>query len=74
MYALYKVEVWIKAEIESGTPLQKIIRDIDKLPSGRVDFIEDENYQTSTEHFIQPTDEATMQIFSDEGELLYSNK
>lgn len=74
MHALYKVEVWIKADIESGTPLSKVIRDIEKLPSGKVDFIEDENYLTSTENFILPEEEATMKIFSDSGELLYTNK
>ena len=72
MHALYKVEVWIN--IESGTPLSKVIRDIEKLPSGKVDFIEDENYLTSTENFIFPEKEATMKIFSDSGELLYTNK
>lgn len=75
MYALYKVEVIIKADIESGTPLAKVIKDIEKLPSGRVDFIEDENYLTPTEKFILPSgDEATMEVFSDTGELLYTNK
>ena len=75
MYALYKVEVVIKADIESDTPLAKVIKDIEKLPSGRVDFIEDENYLTSTEKFILPSgDEATMEVFSDTGELLYTNK
>lgn len=74
MYALYKVNVWIKADIESGTPLDKVVREINNLPTGLVDFIEDENYQTSTEKFIEPVDEATMKIFSDNGNLLYSNK
>lgn len=75
MYALYKVEVWIKADIESGTPLSKVLRDIDKLPSGNIDFIEDENYLTSTEEFIEPTKEATMKILSQDGDmLLYTNK
>ena len=74
MYALYKVEVLIKADIESGTPLAKVIKEIDKLPSGRVNFIEDENYLTPTEKFVLPTEEATMQIFSDDNELLYTNK
>lgn len=74
MYAIYKVEVLIKADIESGTPLAKVIKEIDNLPSGRVDFIEDENYLTATEKFILPTEEATMQIFSDNGTILYTNK
>ena len=39
------------------------------------DFIEDENYLTSTEKFILPSgNEATMEVFSDTGELLYTNK
>ena len=74
MYALYKVEVWIKADLESGTPLDKVLRNVDNIPSGKVDFIEDENYQTSTESFIQPTDEATLKIFADNGKLIYKNK
>jgi hypothetical protein len=75
MYAIYKVEVLIKADIEKGTMLAKVIKDIDNLPSGRVDFIEDENYLTPTEKFLPPTkEEATMEIFSDSGTLLYTNK
>lgn len=74
MYALYKVEVWIKADLESGTPLDKVLRNVDNIPSGKVDFIEDENYQTSTESFIQPTDEATLKVFADNGKLIYTNK
>lgn len=74
MYALYKVEVWIKADIESGTPREKVLREISNIPSGHVDFIEDENYMTKTEKFIEPSDEATMKIFLDNGELIYSNK
>ena len=74
MYAIYKVEVLIKADIEKGTMLEKVIKNIDNLPSGRVDFIEDENYLTPTEKFLPPTkDEATMKIFSDTGILLYTN-
>ena len=53
MYALYKVEVWIKADLESGTPLDKVLRNVDNIPSGKVDFIEDENYQTQTDSFIK---------------------
>ena len=74
MYALYKVEVWIKADLESGTPLDKVLRNVENIPSGKVDFIEDENYQTSTESFIQPTDEATLKVFADNGKLIYTNK
>ena len=74
MYALYKVEVWIKADLESGTPLEKVLRNVDNIPSGKVDFIEDENYQTSTESFILPTDEATLKVFADNGKLIYTNK
>ena len=74
MYALYKVNVWIKADIDSGTPLEKVLNNIEGLPSGRVDFIEDENYQTQTEVFIEPLEEATMKIFSDKNELLFTNK
>ena len=75
MYAIYKVEVLIKADIEPGTPLARVIKEIENLPSGRVNFIEDENYLTPTEKFIQPSkEEATMQIFSDTDVLLYTNK
>ena len=74
MYALYKVQVWIKADIDSGTPLEKVLQEIDNIPSGQVDFIEDENYQTKTEQFIQPTEEATMKIYSDSGVELFTNK
>lgn len=75
MYAIYKVEVLIKADIETGTPLAKVIKNIDELPSGMVDFVEDENYLTSTEKFLPPKKgEATMQIFTDDGELLYTNE
>lgn len=74
MYALYKVEVWIKADIDSGTPLDKVLQNIDNIPPGKVNFIEDENYQTSTEHFIQPIDEATFKLFAENGKLIYTNK
>jgi len=74
MYALYKVEVWIKADIESRTPLEHVLQNIDNIPSGNVDFIEDENYQTKTESFIQPMDEATFKLFSGDDKLIYTNK
>lgn len=74
MYALYKVNVWIKSEIDPGTTLEKVIYNIDNLPSGNVDFIADENYITKTEEFIYPTKEATLKVFSDKNELLYSNE
>jgi hypothetical protein len=76
MYVLYKVEVWIKADIDSGTPIQKILKNIDNIPSGKVDFIEDENYQTSTEFFIKPVKNgnATLKVFSNKGEELYTNE
>jgi hypothetical protein len=74
MYALYKVEVWIKADIDSGTPLEHVLQNIDNIPSGKVNFIEDENYQTSTESFIQPSNEATLKLFNDGGKLIYTNK
>ena len=74
MYALYKVEVWIKADIDSGTPLEKVLQNIDNIPSGKVNFIEDENYQTPTESFIQPVDEATFKLYTDNGKLIYTNK
>lgn len=76
MYALYKVEVWVKADIDSGTPLTEVLQQVDNLPSGKVNFIEDENYQTCTEKFITPVegDEATLKIFSEKGEELYTNK
>jgi hypothetical protein len=76
MYALYKVEVWIKSDLDSGTSLEKVLHNIDDLPSGKVDFVEDENYQTSTEFFVKPIKggDATLKIFSDKGEELYTNK
>ena len=74
MYILYKVKVWIRTDIEAGTPVSKVLREIEKIPSGRVDFIEDENYLTSTEEFILPDQEATMKIFSESDELIYTNK
>ena len=76
MYALYKVEVWIKADIDSGTPLEHVLQNIGNLPSGKVNFIEDENYQTYTEKFITPvkSGEATLKIFSEKGEELFTNK
>lgn len=75
MYVLYKVEVTIKAEIEKDTPLSRIIDEIENIPQGLVNFIEDENYLTATEKFIEPTTEnASLQIFSQSGEMLFSNK
>lgn len=76
MYALYKVEVWIKADLESRTPLAEILQQAENIPSGQVNFIEDENYKTATEKFITPVDggEATLKIFSDKGEELYTNE
>lgn len=74
MYALYKVEVWIKADIDSGTPVDYVLQNIDNIPSGKVNFIEDENYQTATENFIQPVDEATFKLYADNGKLIYLNK
>lgn len=76
MYALYKVEVWVKADIESGTPLEKVLQNVGNIPSGHVDFIEDENYQTSTESFIEPRDneEETFKLFTENGKLIYTNK
>lgn len=76
MYVLYKVEVWIKSDLDSGTSLEKVLRNVNNIPSGKVDFIEDENYQTHTESFILPVkgSEATLKVFSDRGEELYTNK
>jgi hypothetical protein len=74
MYALYKVEVWIKADIDQNTPLEYVLQNIDNIPSGKVNFIEDENYQTSTESFIPAKDEATFKLFSSDGKLIYTNK
>lgn len=73
MYALYKVEVWIKADLDSGTPLSKVLQEVENIPSGKVDFIDLEDYLTKTEKFVQPT-EATLKIYSDQGVELFTNK
>ena len=49
MYALYQVKVWIKAEIDSGTPLEKVMQNLDKIPPNDVEFVEKEDYLTETE-------------------------
>ena len=74
MYALYKVEVWIKADLDSVTPLSKVLQEVENIPSGKVDFIDTEDYLTKTEKFIQPTEEATLKIYSDQGVELFTNK
>jgi hypothetical protein len=74
MYALYKVEVWIKADLDSGTPLSKVLQEVENIPSGKVDFIDTEDYLTKTEKFVQPTEEATLKIYSDQGVELFTNK
>ena len=76
MYALYKVEVWIKADLESGTPLEKVLQEADNIPTGKVDFIEVEDYQVKTEKFIKPVagGEATLKIYSNSGVALFTNK
>ena len=74
MYALYKVEVWIKADLDSGTPLSKVLQEVENIPSGKVDFIDTEDYLTKTEKFVQPTEEATLKIYSDQGVELFTTK
>lgn len=75
MYILYKVNVWIRAEIDANTPINKILENIDNIPSGRVDFIEIEDYLTKTEEFILPTnEEATLKIYSNQDHLIFSNQ
>jgi hypothetical protein len=75
MYVLYKVEVWIKANIERNTPLKHVLQNIDNIPSGKVDFIEIEDYITKTEKFIPPTkEEATLKLYSEQDHLIYSNQ
>ena len=74
MYALYQVKVWIKAEIESGTPLEKVMQNLDKIPPNNVDFVESEDYLTETEEFILPEKEATLKIVADNGLTIYTNK
>lgn len=75
MYALYKVEVWVKCKIEPKTPLEKVLNNVDLIPLGKVDFIEDEDYLTSTEKFIDSdiADETTLEIYDDNNKLIYSN-
>ena len=74
MYALYQVKVWIKAEIDSGTPLEKVMQNLDKIPPNDVDFVESEDYLTETEEFILPEKEATLKIVADNGLTIYTNK
>ena len=73
MYVLYKVEVWIKAEIDPGTPLETVIKNIDKIPSNNVDFVEMEDYLTETEKFIEPINEPTLIIKNNAGIELFNN-
>lgn len=75
MYATYKVEVWIRAEIDPGTTLDKVLECLDKIPSNAVDFIESEDYLTDTEKFILPTEkEATLKICLNNDREIYTNK
>lgn len=73
MYVLYKVEVWIKADLDPGTTLETVIKNINNLPSNKVDFVEMEDYLTETEKFIEPTEEATLIIKNNNGLELYNN-
>lgn len=74
MKILYKVEVWIKADIEPGTTEQQVLNKINDVPTGLVNFIEGEDYLTGTEQFILPTKEATLMLYDDDNNLIYKNK
>ena len=75
MYATYKVKMWIKAEIDSGTTLDKVLANIDNIPSNAVDFVASEDYLTDTEQFIKPSPhESTLKICLDNGKEIYTNK
>ena len=75
MYALYQVKVWIKAEIDPGTPLDKVLDNIENIPSNKVDFVENEDYLTDTEEFIEPTSEKeTLKICLENGKEIFNNK
>jgi hypothetical protein len=51
-----------------------VLQEVENIPSGKVDFIDTEDYLTKTEKFVQPTEEATLKIYSDQGVELFTNK
>lgn len=69
MYALYKVEVWVRADIEPGTSLKEIKQELDDLIIGNSELVCDENYITSTEQHIENSD---IKIFDNNDNLIYS--
>ena len=73
MYALYKVNVWIRADIDKGTPIQTVLENIKDIPYNKVGFVEDETYLTETEVFIIPELEPTLFIYGDNNEIIYKN-